>query len=1042
MQGGDKMINVLKASAGTGKTYRLSLEYVASLLRGEDFEEIVVMTFTRKATAEIRERIIEHIEDILKHGKESDVYNSLCEVYDDLELNDQLLKESYENMILNKDSIHIYTIDSFINQIFKKAVAPYLDIYQYEIMEDDQNDEVIAELFKKILDNQADFKLMEEFLRDNPERDIDNYINLISKVLRNRWKFLVMNYRNRQKKQTSEISGFMDRCLNILESIAQEKGKECNEKFFVKDFKDIMTDYRILDCLEDKESIIMKNSKLFFKKSFWNGGKTRGKDVKDLKESLEIAYENFREELACHIFNDEIIPYEEHIYNFSTRLFEIYDQLKFKQKAFTHTDISNYTYKYFFNKDLDLIDGEIVSDYFLDLIGTEVNSLFIDEFQDTSVLQWKILKPLIDRCQNVIAVGDEKQSIYGWRGGEKELFANLEEILNGQSETLGTCYRSHEQIIKFVNRFFTNIEEDWEYNNVDNLPEKDKGYVEIMVGGGKAKINTTTKSFSKKSDEEQAYLEQLNENITENLKKEIALTIENRIEDYSGVGVLARSNDDLSEIADELDREGIPYILESQDSLMEHEAVKPLYFLLSYLYYNDYFQLIQFLRSDLVGVNNSALKYLLNNKSRVENYMAGKRGNLEHEDISKILDEIKSLDDLSYGRLTDYIIEETGVLNIYSENSGALKNLYYFHKILRDFESLSDLMVHLEENWESDQLKQVGIDEADAVKLMTIHKAKGLSFDTEFFYWKPTSSSGNHNSLEIFIEFDDQYNEVTDYLLTNSSFRKIFDYLEIDFADKAEQKQKMEEINNVYVALTRPKKNLFFFIESPRQLKDSEEGRFWADSSYEFYEEAVLSGGEVAYLDELVEPQKFGRLMRNTPDEINTQIDLPDLSDYFRAELLSEETLNEINQNKEFDLRLEGDLKRLSGLAAHYYLEHVKYNQPEERCFARKMVLARYGNILGPEKIEQIFKRVNTFINNNPDYFSDDIKVFTEYKLTAGDESKRLDRLMVDQKNKEIKIIDYKTGELKEQSQLDEYEELIKSKVDGQYKISSEFAEV
>lgn len=183
------MINVLKASAGTGKTYRLSLEYVAALLRGEDFGKIVVMTFTRKATAEIRERIFEHLEDILAEGAESEVVKNLEEIYNDLEVDLSQLEEVYEKMLCNKDQIKVYTIDSFINHIFREAIAPYLGIYSYEIVDDDQNREIVERVFKELLNNPADFKLMEDFLLENVERDIDNYLTLIDRLIKDRWKF-------------------------------------------------------------------------------------------------------------------------------------------------------------------------------------------------------------------------------------------------------------------------------------------------------------------------------------------------------------------------------------------------------------------------------------------------------------------------------------------------------------------------------------------------------------------------------------------------------------------------------------------------------------------------------------------------------------------------------------------------------------------------------------------------------------------------------------------------------------------------------------
>ena len=76
--------------------------------------------------------------------------------------------------------------------------------------------------------------------------------------------------------------------------------------------------------------------------------------------------------------------------------------------------------------------------------------------------------------------------------------------------------------------------------------------------------------------------------------------------------------------------------------------------------------------------------------------------------------------------------------------------------------------------------------------------------------------------------------------MTNSRYEKLFDYLGIDFAEKKARRELIEEINNLYVALTRPEKNLFIYIEGPRQLDPDEEGRCWRGSSYEFYEDALL----------------------------------------------------------------------------------------------------------------------------------------------------------------------------------------------------------
>src|SRR5690554_2777933 len=159
------MKKLLKASAGTGKTYRLSLEYLAALMKGQDFEEIVVMTFTRKATAEIRERIFAHLKNILDSGEDSSVFKSLKEIYPEIEYEQENLEDNYNLMIKNKDRIKIYTIDSFINRVFKQAVAPYLGIYSYQIVDENSNEEILEGVFREILENPADFALMEKFLK-------------------------------------------------------------------------------------------------------------------------------------------------------------------------------------------------------------------------------------------------------------------------------------------------------------------------------------------------------------------------------------------------------------------------------------------------------------------------------------------------------------------------------------------------------------------------------------------------------------------------------------------------------------------------------------------------------------------------------------------------------------------------------------------------------------------------------------------------------------------------------------------------------------
>jgi len=141
---------ILKASAGTGKTYRLSLEFIANLVRGVNYKNIVVMTFTKKATAEIKERIFDFLYQIaFDKGNGAELEKNLKEIYKFDNLNKKELQNIYFEMIKNKEDIRISTIDRFTNQIFKNAIAPYFNIYNYEIFEK-ETDEFYSKVLIKI----------------------------------------------------------------------------------------------------------------------------------------------------------------------------------------------------------------------------------------------------------------------------------------------------------------------------------------------------------------------------------------------------------------------------------------------------------------------------------------------------------------------------------------------------------------------------------------------------------------------------------------------------------------------------------------------------------------------------------------------------------------------------------------------------------------------------------------------------------------------------------------------------------------------------
>ncbi len=417
---------ILKASAGTGKTYRLSLEYVASLCCGNDFKDILVMTFTKKATAEIKDRILKFLKQLKENGEEAkELRENILKLYPEIDFNQSKIEKIYEEVVQNRDKLRIYTIDAFTNLIFKKAIAPYLKIYSYEIIDEEENKKTIFKILDKLFTIKEDFAKFKEFLKDNTERDIDNYIDLIDKLLSHRWKIIVLGDKLNIKREPFQVKSnfnIMENLLEIVGSVAIEK-KEPTEAFIAKRAKS----YFLLESELEKEKFLLDKFKELLEGNIWDGRKITKKNKR--VDDLNYLQEELRLNLAKTLFNEKIIPYEEKLLQVINRIYEIYDEIKFKEQRFTFSDISNYTFKYIRDKNLNFVDENGVTDDFFDIIDGKIKTIFIDEFQDTSILQWKILKDIIDKSENVICVGDEKQSIYGWRGGEKNLFENLEKII-------------------------------------------------------------------------------------------------------------------------------------------------------------------------------------------------------------------------------------------------------------------------------------------------------------------------------------------------------------------------------------------------------------------------------------------------------------------------------------------------------------------------------------------------------------------------------------------------------------------------------------
>lgn len=1060
---------ILKASAGTGKTYRLSLEYIANIIKGVDFNEIVVMTFTKKATAEIKERIFDFTYQVaFEKGMWEDLEKNIENLYGIKNIDKTKLQQVYFKMLKNKEDIRIYTIDGFTNRIFKTAIAPTLGIFNFETI-DQEKEEFYEEVFTKILGSKDLFEQFKYIIDEKGERkNISTYVEFIKNLTNLQKEYLLAEGTAREIKNVEPTISFvedLDMAFKYFEIAANKKNDEREKKknsrekmeYFMKEFihkiysnfKEIDNKSEVQDIekIREKAEKVSKEWEKLFNTikdgeigTFSHGVKLKNSktcpiadELKEIRENYEI----FMKGLSKYLIETKIVEGHNKVKEVANKIFELVEKEKIQNKRFTHDDISTYTYKFIFDEKLNFVKDNKPTDEFMDLIGGKIETIMIDEFQDTSILQFKILKLLMANAKNIICVGDEKQSIYSWRGGEKALFEKLETIIDGKIETLGKSFRSYKEVIENVNKIYENYRNDWQYDTVSYREDADyqRGYFEYNIN-----------PIDENGDEK---IVNSYENIIETLKL-------GKVKNYGKSCIICRTNNHLDEIAKRLNEENIPYTLTSNASLIEHEGVKPLYRLIKFFLYENFQYLLEFMRSDLIGGLNNHVKYILENKEMILKYINSKENetyqefvnknieNLElqkykeidilernNRSFSKILMDLKELKELSLNlngkdkkeNFSKEIINKFEVLNYYNTNSD-LKNIFNFFNIMKSYNNLYEFIAEMEEDKE--KITQVSSQDVDAVNLMTVHKSKGLEFDTVFYYRRDKKSEQDRRNLISYVEYDETFDNVTDFLVMLPEYKKILlegKYYKLE--QELKQKEKIEEINNDYVALTRAKKNLILNFD----VRNNEYRNELANKLIEKYgSDSEYSQGEI------VEDEK--------QNIVNNNIELTEIMGYF------EDNKEDSTKYSSYKTDLEGEFRRKQGLAMHYYFEHILNDIENDKKIAKSAYLNRYGNMLGKENLIKLLERMNKFIDNNKEIYNPKHTIYTEFEIFDNEGNKKIiDRMNIDEQNKKIWIYDYKTGHEPQEKeyyheQLENYKKLLAEKTNGEYDIKWEILEV
>ncbi len=1071
---------VIKASAGTGKTYRLSLEFISLILQYKNqvkFDEIMVITFTKKATAEIRQRIFEHLHSIVQNNEDGKkLIENIKNINPELrfDTNDfEYIQAVYNEMLTNKNKLNISTIDSFTNTVFKGMIAPYHNVSDYQI-DPEITRQYLPELFDAILQKEHLDKFHEIFF-EAKTRNLTQYKEFIKSIIRNRWFFhlaqntLLFDEEKITEIKTGYFNQFKIKILEILDEFQTYLQSYLKEKRIQADWELLLNKsyFEIFGNFTDLSKISIENfveefSKIFCSKkfiyrnyslllegkNFWNGSKLLRKNAdKETKINLFEKLNELYEFLANFLFFAKLLPEQERIKNLAEILLTKYDEIILREKIFTYDDISYLTFRYLYDPEISIIDDRNVLNIFYEQLSYKIRFVLIDEFQDTSVLQWNILYPIISEILSgegqkpfggVIIVGDEKQAIYSWRGGKRELLLRSPQFLEitDKPEILDVSYRSKPKVMNFINELFNNDyfvsqlslnKINWQCGMVNSSQTSDEGFVEIHLR------NRNNKSDRNSLSRTEIYQEFIRETIFPLIKEGEINPAESAI--------LARKNRDLNEIASVLDEFEIDYILESSATIFLHRAIKPVLFLFRFYVYDDVFELLKFLRSDLVLIHPKDLKkilILLQKTKNYEEFFQEYSDNSFLNRIANLKNDCNCMNLLSFVKL---IFERFRISEIFRSEID-IKNIHKFLEITAEFEkqnkeypsNLSGFLRFIKANEDKEDFYQAGLNETNAIKLMTIHKAKGLEFETVFSVFDLSAKiGGNFKKLNFYTEFNENFKGIDEMFITFNFDKVLQKAFKKELFEKSEIREKIEELNTFYVALTRAKSNQFilFLYDTKKEIEPyifeiekKEKPAFLMFSTlYKMQKEIKISDSHlISQIGKLVEPEEESPPSNTKKSEIN-------FSEYFSIfseKMLEAKQSQQIFQNYKKSILEERNI--LKGIIAHYYLSFIFEDTNENRQNALHRTVADFGGLYSKNKIIEISKRINAFLNKENEYFQYENwdRIFNEHIIFDADGKEyRIDRLLVNTHKKEIMILDFKTGEDFNEKQIAEYKRII-----------------
>ncbi|GAA9867902.1 RecB-like helicase [Helicobacter pylori] len=731
----------LKASAGSGKTFALSVRFLALLFKGANPSEILTLTFTKKATAEMKERILDYLKILQKENLENEKekeksQNILKELEEKYRLNPSFVQNRAQEIyqrFLNAE-IRISTIDAFFQSILRKFCWFVGLSANFEVNEDTKvHQQQLNASFLSTLDN----KQLEElsvFIAQCLSYDSYTSDSILERLrfLKNKLYLFDPN----KKDPVFDEERFLEKLRSLNQQIQNIETASNEAKKAIK-----CDDFR--GFLNSSLTWLEKKSEYRYFKKFKDEIPTLESECEEIENDLKRYYE----------------ARESALFKKFPKFIQLYDKATSKIQALDFDAIKDKVHA--------LLNGyeEMPAEFFYFRLDSKIAHILIDEFQDTSLNDYKILAPFIDEIKagigqakwhrSVFFVGDVKQSIYGFRGSFSSLFESVSKDF--YHDNLEFNHRSSPLIINYVNTIFKKAYQnsptaylEQKYPKASSNKHARDGYVKVSLV----------------ADERELLLKQI--------LQEAKNLLEHRI-DPKDITLLCATNDDALEIKNYLQK-NLSAIHPSTESSAK---------------------LSQFVESKII---KNALEYALAEEPYKPFY--------KHSVL----------------KLAGYLHDDAIALAGFNPKKESVAGFVW--KVMELFELYGEcaqicleLAVGCEdanEFLEKLEAKEIASFKAEGAQIMTIHKSKGMQFPYVIVCERLGKPKSN-NSNQFLEEYSGTELTCLYYRMKN---REVVDKDYARVLDKEEAAKNHEETNVYYVAFTRAELGLIVVAKDKKGMHE------------------------------------------------------------------------------------------------------------------------------------------------------------------------------------------------------------------------------